>query len=396
MPNNEEIKKLEAANKALQDANAALTSEKGKAEIGKAVAEAQRATVLAQLPPTEAKPLEGKVTVDAGVATAIQKLAYHAMSEVVEKMATAIRAKLPNLTTILIYSERDISQLAYHNAVTKQIARLRKGYQANQITKESPRPPGVAFELAMPILAPVVAGAAVKSVIDLLALFRTNVDIKGATVTFEEASLVAQVAKHLQSQPKRKNHSRSESDPQFSTDSAKAESPEVIYSALFVPGTLTPDPDDSAMLTSLGELASLRQKAQIQVAAFDAKDAAIKENASDAGRIAELKALNAAYDQLSTSIEKIDDKANLSALTLLLRAEALAKRIQGDRSAILFVKAVGGGENRTTQSLWRSGRLYHSGTAILTYLLFTDEKGLVLSDVISKTTDFEETRLVPS
>ncbi|MFY9619561.1 MAG: hypothetical protein WAM70_01015 [Pyrinomonadaceae bacterium] len=386
----EEIKKLLAENKALQDANVALTSEKSKAEIDKAVAEARRATLMAQLPSTETKALEGKVTTDPSATTTIQQLALRAMSEGIAQMTTAIRTKFPGLTTILIYNERDIGDIAYYTFVTAQLNRLAKQYAAQKIVKDQSRRAGL--EMAMPLMAPLAIGAVLKSSIDLISLFRTNVDIQGASVTLEETSLVAEVAKQLQ------NAARNAKPPQPSAanTTSGASGLSVIYSKLFVPGTLTPNPDDSPVLKALGDLEILRAKAQTLISAFDALDAAAKETDPQAGRIPDLRALNAAFDGLSAAITKSEDADISSALALLLRAEALAKLVQNSETAILFMKAAGGGESRTTQNLWRGGRLYYSGTAILTYILFTNERGVVLSDVISKTTGFKETNLVPS
>jgi hypothetical protein len=392
----EEIKKLLTDNKALQDANAALTSEKGKAEIDKAVAEARRAALLAQLPPTEAKALDGKVTLDASATTAIQQLAYRAMSEAVTLMTKAIRTKLPDVKTVLIYNERDIADIAYYTVVTAQLDRLIKDYAARAIVKDQPRRAGL--EVAMAVMAPLALGSVLKSTIDLISLFKTNVDIKGAAVTFEEASLVAQVAKHLQNSPPVANARQSNrvANSEANGEAGEAAPISVIYSKLFVPGTLTPDPPESPVLRALGDLAILRAKAETLISAFDALDAEAKETAPNADKIQDLRALNAAFDALSAAIQKIEGADVPSALAVLLRAGALVKAIQNSATAILFVKATGGGESRTTQNLWRSGRLYYSGTAILTYILFTNERGVVLSDVISKTTGFEETRLVPS
>jgi hypothetical protein len=203
MANGDDLKKLQDENKSLKDTIAALTSEKARTETEKAIAEAQRATLLAQLPQTETKALDGKVTVDASVATGIQKLAYKVMSGLVKKMAAAIQEAKPALETIVIYNEQDLTTLAYYRTVRNELNLLNEGYRSaleKDVTVElavAPDSKAVISMAALPLFAPVVAGAAVKSVIDLLALFRTDIDIKGASVTFDDASLVAVVAKHL-------------------------------------------------------------------------------------------------------------------------------------------------------------------------------------------------------
>ena len=93
-------------------------------------------------------------------------------------------------------------------------------------------------------MAPLAVGSVLKSTIDLISLFKTNVDIKGAAVTFEEVSLVAQVAKHLQNSPPSANAHQSNRVAN-SAANGEADPISVIYSKLFVPGTLTPDPHES-------------------------------------------------------------------------------------------------------------------------------------------------------
>jgi hypothetical protein len=371
MPADEEIKKLQAEIKALQDANAALASEKGKAETEKAVAEARRATILAQIPPTDTKALEGKLSLDTAVTTEIQKLAQEALSEAIHEMVLAIRKALPALRTVLIYNDKDLSTIANYSTVIRQLKLLVDGYRRNGSTHK----PEAANEFAVaPLLAPAVAGTAVKSVIDLISLFRTNVDIKGATVTFEDASLVAHVGKQF-----RAGHKTPPQEP-------ASAGIEIIYSALYLPGMLSaPDVEGSGLLKTLKNVSAMRQNSEFDLVAFDAKTADEKVLDPDRERIGELKSLNSGFDKLLTGIGTIEDKTSLATMTSLLRGEVLSQKIQNDESVILFVKAVGGGENKTTQKAWGSAKLTSSGTAILTYLLFTVKGGLGLSDVISRT-----------
>jgi hypothetical protein len=141
---------------------------------------------------------------------------------------------------------------------------------------------------------------------------------------------------------------------------------------------------------TLTEVTALRQNAEVSVAAFDAKSADDKLLDPDREQVARLRALNSACDRLMSSLTATDSQATLSTLSSLLRGEVLGRKLLAENGAILFVKAVGGGENKTSQSVWRSAKLSHSGTAILTYLLFTIDEGLKLSDVIARTRKSEE------
>jgi len=90
---------------------------------------------------------------------------------------------------------------------------------------------------------------------------------------------------------------------------------------------------------------------------FEGKTVEEKKIDSRKERVAQLKALNARYDLVLPTLAQIGDQSNLSALSLLLRGELLKQKLEANSGVILFVKAVGGGENRTSQNLWRSGRL---------------------------------------
>jgi hypothetical protein len=67
-------------------------------------------------------------------------------------------------------------------------------------------------------------------------------------------------------------------------------------------------------------------------------------------------------------------------------------KMDKDESAVLLVKATGGGENLTTRNLFTGGKMFHSGTSILTYLLFTNKGELALSDVLTETTSFRQAK----
>jgi hypothetical protein len=367
MADDAELKKVQDELKKLQEENAGLKSAKGQAELDKAIAEAQRAVFVARMPPSEVKPLEGKVSLDAAV-TPIQKLAHKAMSGAAEKMAADI-AKL-TLNTVVIHNEADVAAVARYRSVMGQIELLRDGYDAADGGAAVGPTPDAAAAAAPLIFGPALAGAAVKSVIDLLALFRTNVDIKGSAVTFEDASVVAETAKRLR---------------------AKKPDLKILYPTLIPAGSVTTlDVNASEMLTGLRALATTRQRALAEVASFEARtEDEKKANPTEGARVVSLKALNAGYDQLLAGIAQAGDATQTPSLSLLLRGEALAQRMASEGVAILYVKAVGGGESLVKQNLLRS-RLSHRGTSILTYLLFDKSGELLQSNVYAESTDCEK------
>ncbi|MDQ3919387.1 MAG: hypothetical protein M3348_13025, partial [Acidobacteriota bacterium] len=339
-------------------------------------------------------------TIDAAAVSVMQLQAYRAIRELSIKMARAIQHERPRLKTVLFYNANDLTSLANYATVKKELSLLGEGYSdaLASDTSKTTAAEGVAKSAAFTpiLLGPAVVGAAFKSVIDLIALFRTNVDIKGATVTFDDASLAAEVSKALRAayDAKTKHERGGAGDAQ---ENERGRGLDVIYSALASPGMIGAAADeDSELLKSFDAVGRQRQEAELRLAAFDALDATAKADSPARENIASLKALNARFDLLLAGTGQTGDPANVSplsnvpALTGLLKAERLAVRMRPGASAILFVKAAGGGESKTTQNLWRGSRIFQSGTAVLSYLLFSDAGELILSDVLFETTSFIE------
>jgi hypothetical protein len=144
------------------------------------------------------------------------------------------------------------------------------------------------------------------------------------------------------------------------------------------------------MFRGLSALAVSRQRALADIATFEAKtEDEKKADPAQGARVFSLKALNAGYDQLLAGIAQAVDATQSPTLSLLLRGEALAQRLASDGAAILYVKAVGGGESLVKQNLLRS-RLSYRGTSIITYLLFDNSGELLQSNVNAESTDFEK------
>jgi hypothetical protein len=395
----DDLKALQDENKTLKDRIAELTSAKTRAEGDKAIAEAQRATLLAQLPPTETKALEPKATVDASAVGVIQLQAFKAIRDLAAQMARAIRDQFPQLCTILLYNAPDVLTLARYRTFEKESRLIARGY-AGALPVAPGETAGAgggakSAAFASALFAPAVAVTAVKSVIDLVALFRTNVDIKGASVTFDDATLAAEVSRTLRSVFNTKPKSAHGADGAGHDE--YPDSLEVIYSALVAPGLLGEGSDEeSGLLNDLEALGRQRQESALEVAAFDNLDAAAKAASPDKERVASLKSLNARFDILMAGVVQTEDAASALSvtsfitLTDLLKGEHLARRMRPGKSAILFVKAVGGGESKVTQNLLRGAKIFQNGRAALTYLLFSDTGKLVLSDVLCANTEFVE------
>lgn len=330
------------------------------AELLKKKAQAEKDVLTAQLPQSSVTALEGKVAIDDKLTIEVEILAHAAMCRIAGQIARDIATKATAGETVVIYSERDLGLLSRLRAAGFEIDNLVARYKALLRDEVS---------LVLPeLFLPVAAGAVLKSVIDVLALFRTDTEIKGKSLTFDEAALVAEITRQLPGNPP----------------------PRIIYPALHLPGRLAPD-GGSDLLKRLRELSSLRSEAEQKIRDYESKSDDDKKKDPFGPKVAPLKALHTEYDKLAATLMATDEKTGHSGLTLLLKAEVLSTEVSNGR--ILFLKALaGGGMNMTTRNLFTGSKVYHSGGAIIAYILF-DNKGAI---TLSRTLYSYQGRVQPS
>ena len=170
--------------KKLKDEVELLKLQKEKAELEKDL-------LAAKFPMSSTKPLEGKTTVDDNAFLESEMLSYRSMATLAGRISDEINQRLPGMTSMAVYNERDIKLLLSYKAVNDQIELMRAGY--NEIIK----PPPAAPEALTPTQGINVVTSVLGSFVDLLALFRTDTEIKGKSFTIKEAALVAEVFREL-------------------------------------------------------------------------------------------------------------------------------------------------------------------------------------------------------
>ena len=221
---------------------------------------------------------------------------------------------------------------------------------------------------------PAIATAAIKSVIDLIALFRTDVDIKTSEITPEPALVEAEIAKSL-----------------------KKELPTatIINPAYYLPIKALANPfAESKLLPKLDLLYAKRQTATNFIAAVERKKPD-QQTAEEKEKASQLKDLNTQFDKLNSALVVVDDKTGLSLLTLLLKGERIITLIPTDGSAktvaVLFVKvARAGGANRVSRNLFTGSKVSHNGGSIVGYALFNSDGGIVQTGTLYCLTGFHE------
>jgi hypothetical protein len=346
-PNSEEVKKL-------QERIDILEKEKRIAELEKETAVAERERLGAILPKPTATPLTGKTTVDDKVILESQILAYKALSEVSDNISGSIKLASPRPAVVIIHNATDVTALQSYVTIKRQVDATVARYRALLPAGSAEAGP------ASLLLGPEVATGLVRSAADLVALFRTDTEIKGLTFSVDEAALVSRISKGLQNS----------GIPVFYPG---------VYPLRVAAG------DSSELLTSLSEVYVGKSKAEMIISRCDSSDKAVKEQClnSFGDVLPLLKALNAQVEKFLTGLIAVDDSTKTNVLTSLIRAEGLRRMLEAENSCVLQLKVLAAaGSNKTTNNLFTGSKLYHSGGVVISYILFDRNGAIRLSDTL--------------
>jgi hypothetical protein len=184
-----------------------LEEEKAQAELRKAIAEANKADLEARFPKPSTTPLDGKTTVE-GELIEPRVVAYNSLAFAANQLVQQLKDAKLGLNTLVIYNERDVNLLLSYKVALNQLELMRQGYR--QMLPDTPPPcPAVAPDpellrleaegvkargaIVGPIAAATVARSLFGSFVDLTALLRTNVEVKGQLFDIDEPVLVSEV-----------------------------------------------------------------------------------------------------------------------------------------------------------------------------------------------------------
>jgi hypothetical protein len=212
--------------------------------------------------------------------------------------------------------------------------------------------------LALPAIE--VASSFASATVGLLALFRTDTKIEGKKFTISEVVLVAELGQAISKNQNLKDV-------------------RIVYPPIGKPDLESLKTGIFSRVSAAGEL---REKAESKISTLQtAKDPKAER----------LKALNAQFDKFVAQLSAADDKGS-PALITLAKAEQFAKRLSDPET---FVLAAGiqeaGGSNKTTKSLF-SSNLYHSGGAVVSYILLNPAGDIVSSATLYDYTGFIEVK----
>lgn len=281
--------------------------------------------------PPDVKALEGTRAADDKVTIEAAILAYESIDSAAGNIAKVVQSKAAG-SPVVLQSDKDVGAAFAFRAFRAHVTNLTSAL-ANIAA------PAVVTKFVAAALPAAIGGVttAVKAVIELLALFRTNVDVKGVAITSDETALIAEVTGRLAN----------------------------LGVKAFVPA-IQPFPSDGSIVQSV--LAGLLL-ADHEAAARVGNDASAK---------ADYDALHAVVLALTAELSKPAADGS-TPMTTLIRGEGFAEFADAKKPVTLFLKLIqAGGGNRLRQSLLPAKGIEYSGGAIVDYILFGHD-GAVLA-----------------
>ena len=357
-----------------ENPNAELEKLKGQLEVLKQIvvlqkdisqAEADRVTqeknkILNALPQPTATPLAGTATIT-NFTFENEMLAYRALGAVTEKISGKVG--VTGKPELIIYNDADVRAMESYAAVLSQIRSYNKTYIKLMGTQGGPE------SAAALLLGPQVGTAFLRSVVDLLALFRTDVKVEGVAITLDDDAIAARVSDELSSK--------------FNIYNPKLLLPRMLDA----PATGSDNTQPEGILKELHNLQFLRSLADGIIENLKKNDPATADK---------LTALNKEVDKLITALMEVDPQTKRSAVNGLYRAEKimpLLSRASGGNEAstatnngsepyLLYLKFIkAGGSHNTKTNLFKGTKMTETGGAIVAYNLFKANGAVTSSGV---------------
>jgi hypothetical protein len=394
--------------------------------------------------PSLPKGMEGSINLKGDQPIETVAAAYKALDQVATKIASNVNCQTGE--KLMIYSESQLNSLLALQAFEQQLKLLSERVkQAADValptepTEFAPSSPGLVTGIAL-------VGPAIQAVVDLISLFRTDVEITNKDIVLAENALVAAVVGKMRV-------ARSSSDAKCILYYPAAYPPNLLLSASEISDKLTAiGADYSRIVTKLLLLQDAKAKANSEgekqaKAAADAKGKAEKLKAeigeiekkikaetnpakkkkleeekdkkqgelnkteSDAEKAQNLKQLwkdyenkvdflakdlqaaKAAMDTFREALLKQEGDSAQTLLTRLLRAEKLRTAIGQANSTLQLQVQKASGSVVTRKGLFRGTRVSYSGGAIASYLLYNQDGSVLKSGTFPEYPGFERADL---
>jgi hypothetical protein len=398
----------------------------------------QMALTTGALPTSATTPNSGAFTVSGSNPFPSQKLAYGELVNI----AAQIAYKVPGSGPVAVYDSAEINSLVNFKAISKQlnffkaqVVRLEDGsldLDKKALALQKLAPATVAERDFAPALVPGLAEGSLKTMIDIIGLFRTNTNIAYSNFTPDDVALTAAVVQTLVAK-------RTVYQPSVVSISALDDSSSFMENLSGVQTLLASIQDRSAadqstiqqISDALGAFIQASQSSQTNLALTAAQtdpakkaDQASKQPALDLARngaqqyaddllrgtnpaeldvskatqkkadcdqflrvmgsfVASTSTISTAFGTLQTALMKVTD-SGAAALTGILRAEKLRGVFDKDKSSLILVvkTSVLGGSVVTRTNWWTGGHLLFTGGAIANFTVFNVDGSVAASGLV--------------
>jgi hypothetical protein len=323
-----------------------LAKRKWEADIAdeeKRLALARKAVREASQPAAETKALEGKLSIDDRVSIESEILAHQAVEAIAAEIARVLG---PESRTYVVHQDNDLNAVVAYRAFEAQAAVIDSAYRELAAPPPAPPPAPGARPRAGLTLGVAAATTAVKSVLDLIALFRTDTEIKGKEFAVDEAVLVSELRARL---PR----------------SAKLYYPRLFPAAML----LSPDGGVDPLRSVLARLEDLRTNEAAAALAVSrlAGDAKVEGDR----RLTEVRALHTQFEQalfngggggsMLAGVPATPGATGAPPVASVVQGAALRELLQTEGRLLYLKVQRAGGSNRTDRNLFRGTKLSHSG-----------------------------------
>ena len=428
--------------------------------------------------PTKVSVPTGSVTTDQAGFVESQMLAQEAAREITDRLSKFLRARTFSVTstsggkqhaqivcaeTLVIYNSSDITTLALYSSVLDQLKSFQREFEEKHgeagslLLETDPKDPQKSIAPAV-LAAPGIATGLIKSVAELVNLFRTDTEFKNKNITITEDMIVSYLIHSFNEEGKTKRNAKA---------AACSKLPAIFYPALYPPNLLAAS-GDSELIKIIRALGDAKATAKADVGLLDArikliegiaanienkgkkeKEKAAKEKEKAAlkdprcrkkscqelaqaieklqgeitklddaiknAKVADLdlfareheewlrklKLLKAqteflieSADQVTLKLNTPDDATKLTAMAQLLRAERLAQVLNQDTSFTLRVAATANGTTKIKKNLFVDAKVRHSAGANLVYQLFDRTGRVVMGDTMQFYYDYKSSKAV--
>lgn len=283
--------------------------------------------------------------------------------------------------SFVIYHAADIPAVQMYYSVLEQVNELTNNFTSSIKQLDTVLHPPQPVQASMlggaapaPLLAGYAAAGVLRSVIDVVSLFRTNISVVNKELPVEETNLVASFT-HAALNKKWK-----------------------VWNPAMVPVDMISGSSKSKFITVWHNLRILYNQLNDQIAETDAQigdkqtDLAAVDPTDQLKRLSIIQRNNAlteakiqasgllpVFEQLDKLLATADASSNLSVQSSLIRAEKLIAKLSEENTFLIKLAAVSRGSDKVSQSLFRSATIKHAAGSAISCLIFHKEGHIVFA-----------------